>query len=157
FEIRKNVLKYDEVMNKQRKVIYDERRRVLAGENLREQVQHMLADVIKAYVDGATSEGYAEDWDLDALWTALGTLYPISIRWQSLIDDGDHGADLLSGEPIELSRDLIVDAVLADAREAYLRREGEIDRAIPAQGGMRELERQILLTVLDRKWREHLY
>jgi preprotein translocase subunit SecA len=156
FEIRKNVLKYDEVMNQQRKVIYDERRRVLAGENLREQVDHMLADVIAAYVDGATAEGYAEDWDLDALWTALGTLYPIGIRWQDLIEVPEEDDDAFD-EPVELTRDLIVDAVLADARAAYQRREAEIDQIIAAQGGMRELERQILLTVLDRKWREHLY
>jgi preprotein translocase subunit SecA len=155
FEIRKNVLKYDEVMNEQRKVIYAERRRVLAGENLREQVEHMIGDVIGAYIDGATSEGYAEDWDFDALWTALGTLYPISIRWQDLIEE--HETDDEFGEPIELTRDSIYDAVLADAREAYKRREAEIDETIPQQGGMRELERQILLTVLDRKWREHLY
>jgi preprotein translocase subunit SecA len=155
FEIRKNVLKYDEVMNQQRKVIYAERRRVLAGENLREQVEHMIGDVVAAYVDGATSEGYSEDWDLDALWTALGTLYPISIRWQDLADEADKGDEF--GEPIELSRDVLVERVSADAREAYGRREVEIDETIPAQGGMRELERQILLTVLDRKWREHLY
>jgi len=156
FEIRKNVLKYDEVMNQQRKVIYAERRRVLAGENLREQVDHMVSDVVAAYIDGATKDGYAEDWDLDALWTALGTLYPISIRWQDLVEAADTENDAF-GEPIELTRDLVFDAVLADAKAAYQRREEEIDEAIPAQGGMRELERQILLTVLDRKWREHLY
>ena len=156
FEIRKNVLKYDEVMNEQRKVIYAYRRRVLAGENLREQVDHMVADVIAAYIDGATADGYAEDWDLDALWTALSTLYPIGIRWQDLVEAADRDDDAF-GEPIELTRDLVYEAVLADAKEAYQRREVEIDEAIPAQGGMRELERQILLTVLDRKWREHLY
>ena len=79
FEIRKNVLKYDEVMNKQRTVIYDERRRVLDGEDLHLQVQNMITDVITAYVDGATAQGYAEDWDTDTLWTALKTLYPISV------------------------------------------------------------------------------
>ena len=79
FEVRKNVLKYDEVMNQQRKVIYAERRRILEGENLQQQATDMLVDVITAYVDGATSEGYAEDWDLDALWTALKTLYPVGI------------------------------------------------------------------------------
>ena len=65
FEVRKNVLKYDEVMNKQRKVIYDERRRILEGENLAEQAHNMLVDVVTAYVDGATAEGYSEDWDLE--------------------------------------------------------------------------------------------
>ena len=86
FEIRKNVLKYDEVLNKQRTVIYDERRRVLAGEDIGEQIEHMLGDVVSAYVDGATAEGYAEDWDLDKLWTALGTLYPIGLDRAKLVD-----------------------------------------------------------------------
>jgi preprotein translocase subunit SecA len=155
FEIRKNVLKYDEVMNQQRKVIYAERLRVLAGENLGEQVDHMIGDVVAAYIDGATSVGYSEDWDLDALWSALGTLYPVSIRWQDLAAEADAGDEF--GEPVELSRDLLVERVSADARAAYAKREAEIDETIPAQGGIRELERQILLTVLDRKWREHLY
>ena len=146
FEIRKNVLKYDEVLNKQRTVIYDERRRVLAGENIGEQIEHMLSDVVGAYVQGETAEGYAEDWDLDKLWTAIGTLYPIGIRWQDLAEDQE-----------DLSREALTEAVLADARAAYARREAEIDEVIGAQGGMRELERQVLLQVMDRKWREHLY
>ena len=86
FEIRKNVLKYDEVLNKQRTVIYDERRRVLAGEDIGEQIEHMLGDVVSAYVDGATAEGYAEDWDLEKLWTALGTLYPVGLDRAKLVD-----------------------------------------------------------------------
>ena len=89
FEIRKNVLKYDEVMNKQRTVIYDERRRVLDGEDLHLQVQNMITDVITAYVDGATAQGYAEDWDTDTLWTALKTLYPISVTPESIAKE--HG------------------------------------------------------------------
>src|SRR5437588_3583984 len=84
FEIRKNVLKYDEVMNEQRKVIYAERRRVLEGEDLRDQVEHMITEVLTAYVEGATGSGYAEDWDLEQLWTALKTLYPVKLRWQDL-------------------------------------------------------------------------
>jgi preprotein translocase subunit SecA len=151
FEIRKNVLKYDEVLNKQRTVIYDERRRVLAGENIQEQVQHMLEDVVRGYVEGATSEGYSEDWDLDKLWTALGTLYPVGIRWQSLAGDDDEDGDG------ELTRESLERAILADLTGAYARREAEIDELIGAQGGMRELERQVLLQVMDRKWREHLY
>jgi preprotein translocase subunit SecA len=148
FEIRKNVLKYDEVMNKQRMVIYEERRRVLAGEDLQDQIQHMLADVAEAYVDGATATGFAEDWDLDALWTALGTLYPVGIRWQ----------DLSGGEDTnDITREVLAEAVIADIRRAYAEREAEIEQLIGPQGGMRELERQVLLQVLDRKWREHLY
>ncbi len=147
FEIRKNVLKYDEVLNKQRTVIYDERRRVLDGEDIQEQIEHMLGDVVHAYIDGATAEGYAEDWDLDKLWTALGTLYPIGLDRAKLVD----------GTIDDLTRDTLAEAVVADAREAYARREAEIDTVIGARGGMRELERQVLLQVMDRKWREHLY
>jgi preprotein translocase subunit SecA len=146
FEIRKNVLKYDEVLNKQRTVIYDERRRVLAGEDIEEQIEHMLGDVVNAYVDGATAEGYAEDWDLEKLWVALGQLYPVSLDRAALTDSAD-----------ELTREILAGAVVDDARAAYAAREAEIDAVIGAQGGMRELERQVLLQVMDRKWREHLY
>ena len=86
FEIRKNVLKYDEVMNQQRKVIYVERHLILEGENLQEQAHQMIIDVVTAYVDGATAEGYAEDWDLEKLWKALKMLYPVGIDHHDLID-----------------------------------------------------------------------
>jgi preprotein translocase subunit SecA len=152
FEIRKNVLKYDEVLNKQRTVIYDERRRVLDGENIQSQIEHMIEDVIRAYVDGATAEGYAEDWDFEKLWTALRTIYPVGIRWQDLAGEGDE-----HGEIDDLNKDSLFEAILADARDAYDRREAEVDELIAPLGGMRELERQVLLTVIDRKWREHLY
>jgi preprotein translocase subunit SecA len=150
FEIRKNVLKYDEVLNKQRTVIYEERRRVLDGENIQSQIEHMLEDVIRAYVEGATSEGYAEDWDLEKLWTALRTIYPVGIRWQDLAGDDDDAVE-------DLTKESLYEAILADARAAYGRREAEVDELIAPLGGMRELERQVLLTVIDRKWREHLY
>jgi preprotein translocase subunit SecA len=151
FEIRKNVLKYDEVLNKQRTVIYEERRRVLDGENIQSQIEHMIEDVIRAYVDGATADGYAEDWDFEKLWTALRTIYPVGIRWQDLVGDGD-------GDGIEdLNKETLYEVILADARDAYSRREDEVDELIAPLGGMRELERQVLLTVIDRKWREHLY
>ena len=73
---RKNVLKYDDVLNRQRKVIYGERRRVLEGEDLHEQIRHMIDDVVEGYVIAATSEGFAEEWDLDQLWTALKHALP---------------------------------------------------------------------------------
>jgi len=148
FEIRKNVLKYDEVLNQQRTVVYGERRKVLAGENIKEQIEHMLEDVISEYVNGATAEGYAEDWDLDKLWTAVGMLYPPSIRWQDLAESEEHD---------DITKDVLLHELEADAQEHYASREREIDEIIGAQGGMRELERQVLLQVLDRKWREHLY
>ncbi|MBS9534852.1 preprotein translocase subunit SecA [Mycobacterium sp. M1] len=150
FEIRKNVLKYDEVMNQQRKVIYAERRRILDGENLAEQAHDMLTDVITAYTEGATAEGYAEDWDLEQLWTALKTLYPVEIDYHELL----HADEV--GEADDLSREELLEALLVDAERAYAQREAEVD-GIGGQGAMRELERGVLLSVIDRKWREHLY
>jgi len=150
FEIRKNVLKYDEVMNQQRKVIYAERRRILEGENLQQQATDMLVDVITAYVDGATAEGYAEDWDLDGLWSALKTLYPVGIEHETLTHpDADSDRD-------ELTREELLDALLKDAERAYAAREAELEE-IAGEGAMRQLERNVLLSVIDRKWREHLY
>jgi preprotein translocase subunit SecA len=150
FEIRKYVLKYDEVMNQQRKVIYAERLRILEGENLKEQAHGMMVDVLTAYVDGATSEGYSEDWDLETLWTALKQLYPVSIDHHDLID-----SDAL-GEPGELTREELLDALIEDAERAYSEREKQIEE-LAGEGAMRQLERNVLLNVIDRKWREHLY
>ncbi|MDV6011575.1 preprotein translocase subunit SecA [Haloechinothrix sp. LS1_15] len=144
-EIRKNVLKYDEVMNRQRKVIYSERRRILEGEDLREHALNMLQDVVTAYVNEETKEGYAEDWDHERLWNALGALYPVSVTWEEL---GEKYPDLDS--------DVLLDELLDDARAAYERREAEVEAAA-GEGAMRELERRVVLSVLDRKWREHLY
>ncbi|MGB3484500.1 MAG: preprotein translocase subunit SecA, partial [Mycobacterium sp.] len=150
FEVRKNVLKYDEVMNQQRKVIYAERKMVLEGESLQDQAHQMLVDVVTAYVNGATAEGYSEDWDLEKLWEALKSLYPVSIDHHDLID-----SDAV-GEPGELTREELLDALVADAEKAYAVREAELEE-IAGEGAMRQLERNVLLNVLDRKWREHLY
>ena len=150
FEVRKNVLKYDEVMNQQRKVIYAERRRILEGENLQQQAFDMVRDVITAYVDGATSDGYAEDWDLDALWSALKTLYPVGIAHESLTrQDADSEHD-------DLTREELLEALVKDAERAYAAREAELEE-IAGEAAMRQLERNVLLNVVDRKWREHLY
>jgi preprotein translocase subunit SecA len=148
FEIRKNVLKYDEVMNQQRKVIYAERKRILEGENLKDQALQMLRDVVTAYVEGATADGYAEDWDLDQLWTALKQLYPVGIDYKDLTHRRE--------EIDDLTREELLDALLKDADAAYEKRESEIDE-LAGDGAMRQLERSVLLSVLDRKWREHLY
>ena len=150
FEVRKNVLKYDEVMNQQRKVIYEERRRILEGENLQQQAHDMLVDVIAAYVNGATAVGYAEDWDLEQLWEALKTLYPVKIDHKDLIDSE------AIGEPGELTREELLDALVEDAEHAYAAREAELEE-LAGEGAMRQLERNVLLNVIDRKWREHLY
>ncbi|WP_227996305.1 preprotein translocase subunit SecA [Nocardia australiensis] len=150
FEIRKNVLKYDEVMNQQRTVIYGERNRILRGEDMEGQVQSMISAVITAYVDGATAEGYVEDWDLDKLWTALKTLYPVAV------DSKELTGETSVGEAGDLSKEELAEALLDDAHDAYEKREEEID-GVAGEGSMRNLERQVLLSVLDRKWREHLY
>jgi preprotein translocase subunit SecA len=137
-------------MNQQRKVIYAERLRILEGENLKEQAHGMMVDVLTAYVDGATAEGYSEDWDLETLWTALKTLYPISIDHHDLLD-----SDAI-GEPGELTREELLDALISDAERAYSEREAQLEE-LAGEGAMRQLERNVLLNVIDRKWREHLY
>src|SRR5690606_19693624 len=144
-EIRKNVLKYDEVLNQQRQVIYAERRRVLDGEDLRDQVRHMIEDVISDYVAGATAEGYAEDWDLEKLWGALKQLYPVGVTIEELLEE-------VGGEQSALEADQLRERLIEDAHAAYERREEELGAEV-----MREIERQVLLSVIDRKWREHLY
>jgi preprotein translocase subunit SecA len=144
FEMRKNVLKYDDVMNKQRSVVYSERREVLEGADIKDLTNNFLEETITAYVNSATSDGVAENWDLNTLWLALRALFPISFSAQDLINEvGEVGA---------LDSEFVLDRVLADARRAYEKRESELSAPI-----MRELERKILLSVLDKKWREHLY
>ncbi|MFJ4107226.1 preprotein translocase subunit SecA [Oerskovia enterophila] len=144
FEIRKNVLKYDDVLSRQRTVIYDERRRVLEGEDMQEQIQHFITDVVTAYVDGATSEGNPEHWDLEGLWTALRAVYPVSIEVDEVVEQ--------AGGATRLTRELILEEILSDARVAYQDREASL-----GSSNMRQLERRVVLSVLDRKWREHLY
>ena len=144
FEMRKNVLKYDDVMNKQREVIYSERREVLEGADIKELVKKFLEETLTAYVDAATATGVAEDWDLDTLWNALKALFPISFSADDLLKE--------IGGASALDRDLLLDRVLSDSEAAYEKRESDLTPTV-----MRELERKILLSVLDRKWREHLY
>ncbi|MCD2146808.1 preprotein translocase subunit SecA [Gordonia paraffinivorans] len=150
FEMRKNVLKYDEVMNQQRKVIYAERRKILEGEDHHEQIKQMIDDVVSAYVEGATAEGYAEDWDLDELTTALRTLYPMELDLREVVGETEYG------ERDDISAEELRDILVADARAAYDKHEKAIDE-VAGEGAMRQLERSVLLSVLDRKWRDHLY
>src|SRR5215475_10105848 len=145
FEIRKDLLKYDDVMNRQRKVVYDERHQVLEGANLEPQVSGMIDDVVDEYVAGATSEGFPEEWDLDKLWRALKQLYPIKVTVADLVEDA-------GGDRAHLTREHLAEAVKEDAHAAYARREQEVGEEL-----MRDLERRVVLSVLDRKWREHLY
>ena len=144
FEMRKNVLKYDDVMNKQREVIYSERREVLEGADIKDLVHTFLEETIEAYVTSATATGFAEDWDLNTLWVALKALYPISFTIEELANE--------FGGIAGLDTEILLDRILADANAAYEKREADLTPTV-----MRELERKILLSVLDRKWREHLY
>lgn len=144
FETRKNVLKYDEVLNRQREVIYGERRRVLEGEGLQEQIQHFTNDTIDAYVQAETAEGFPEDWDLDRLWGAFKQLYPVKVTVEELEE--------AAGDRAGLTADYIAESIKDDVREQYEAREKQLGSEI-----MRELERRVVLSVLDRKWREHLY
>nr|NLI49353.1 preprotein translocase subunit SecA [Propionibacterium sp.] len=138
FEMRKNVLKYDDVMNRQRHAIYGDRRRVLEGEDVEPQLREATKRVVEQVVR-ANTEGFAEDWDLDHLWASLRTLYPVRLN-QSDYEDAAITADALVADFID------------DAMRAYDAREEQLTAPV-----MRQLERQVLLTVLDRKWREHLY
>jgi preprotein translocase subunit SecA len=143
FESRKNILKYDDVMSRQREVVYRERRRILEGEDLSALARQMIDETVEGYVVGAT-EGFPEEWDLDALWTALRQLYPVSFTRHEFEDE--------YGGREALDRDLLVERLRADAQQAYDAREADLGGEV-----MRELERRVLLSVLDRKWREHLY
>ncbi|UGY91736.1 preprotein translocase subunit SecA [Streptomyces gobiensis] len=144
FEIRKNVLKYDEVLNRQREVIYGERRRVLKGADLHEQVRHFMDDTIEAYVRAETVEGFAEEWDLERLWGAFKQLYPVQVTVEDLEEE--------VGDREGITSDFIIEAITEDIHQQYDAREQQLGSEI-----MRELERRVVLSVLDRKWREHLY
>ena len=145
FEIRKDLLKYDDVMNRQRQVIYAERLQVLEGADMHEQIRGMIDDVVAGYVAGATSDGFPEEWDLDQLWRAFRQLYPVGLSLDELIDEA-------GGERAGLSAEFITQMMQQDAQAAYERREAELTPEV-----MRDLERRVVLSVLDRKWREHLY
>lgn len=143
FESRKNVLKYDDVMDRQRKVIYGERREVLEGVDLEEQVRTFIDDVVTGFV-GSSLDEFSEEWDLEQLWTDLRQFWPVSLSWQDLVEEAGSQAALEKSQLIELLKE--------DANAAYDRREEEVGEEVA-----RELERRVLLSVLDRKWREHLY
>ncbi|MCX5607666.1 MULTISPECIES: preprotein translocase subunit SecA [unclassified Streptomyces] len=144
FETRKNVLKYDEVLNSQREVIYRERRRVLEGEDLQEQVRFMMDDTIDAYIAAETVEGFAEEWDLERLWGAFKQLYPVKVTIEELEE--------AAGDRAGITAEFIAESIKDDIHEQYEAREKTLGSDI-----MRELERRVVLSVLDRKWREHLY
>jgi preprotein translocase subunit SecA len=145
FEIRKNVLKYDEVMNTQRKVIYGERRKILEGRDLKEEATEYVAAVVdKTVSQFVTKEVYPEEWDLEGMLTALGAVYPTTLRTSDL-------------EGIE-SAEEILQRVVRDALGAYDQKEADLGTDDRSEAPiLRELERMVLLSIIDNKWREHLY
>src|SRR4051794_7008289 len=147
FVMRKNVLKYDDVMNKQRTVIYDQRRRVLEGEDLSEEVGGWIDEVIERVVANYTEGEYPEEWDLDALCKAMEDVYAT--------DDPVTPEELR--EEVGLDRAAIVDEFQEDARDTYVEKEKSLG-ANPDTGQplMRDVERFVILQVVDTRWREHL-
>ena len=150
FEMRKNVLKYDEVLNEQRKVVYATRHDILDAGDIKDNIRTMIDDTVSAYVSGATATGYVEDWNLDELWNALESLYGPTMSHEELVDGTEYGS---AGE---LSAEQLRDALVADANAEY----DKLEEAVTAIGGesqMRNTERMVILPVIDQKWREHLY
>jgi preprotein translocase subunit SecA len=139
YERRKNVLKYDDVMNAQREAIYGQRREILEGRDLKDQALAMVEDTVGDVVDDQTPEEvFPEDWDFDALYTAMNEIYPVQLPREQ--------AEAVRDQP-ELQALFIEDALAQyDVKEAAMTVET-----------MRELERVVLLNITDTKWREHLY
>jgi len=140
FVARKNVLKYDDVMNRQRVVIYEQRRAVLEGEDMKEQVLEWIDEVIERTVNDFTAEEYAEEWDLEALVKQMALLYDTEVTVDELREDLG-----------EITRESLIDEFRDDARDAYEAKEEELTPEL-----MRELERFVILQVVDQRWREHL-
>jgi len=139
FNIRKRVLEYDDVLNKQREVVYAERRQVLEGHDLSDQARDWIAETLVETVDRFDNDDASPaDWDLDGLVSELGQLYPVSFA----ADDIRHD---------ELSREEILDRFEDDAMEQYDKRETELGPEL-----VRDLERWVLLQLVDVDWREHL-
>ncbi len=140
FGIRKHVLEYDDVMNKQREVIYKERYRVLVGENLRERIFDMIEDVMRAAVETFTNDAsYPEEWDWEGLFSYVNQIFPV--EW------GKEIIDITS-----ITQEELIDRLAESARAKYEEREKEFGEDL-----VRDLERLIMLEVIDNKWREHLY
>jgi preprotein translocase subunit SecA len=144
--MRKNVLKYDDVLNKQRTVIYAQRRQVLEGEDLSEQVNNWIDEVVEAKVHEYTLGDIPEEWDLDQLVEQMHTLMETEITADELRED--------YGVP---SREQLVEDFTVDARERYAEKEQEFGETLDGdQPLMRDLERFVILQVVDTRWREHL-
>ncbi len=139
FVARKNVLKYDDVMNTQREVIYEQRRRVLDGDDLSEDVRDWIREAVEAGVHRSTEGDFAEEWDLAALVTQMQSLYGSDITVEEL------------REEVELEREALIEEFVDDAIETYNEKEEQYGAEL-----MREIERYVILQVVDSRWRSHL-
>ena len=144
-EIRKNVLKYDDVLNRQREAIYSDRRHILQGDDIADRVQHFIEDAVTTVIDDHTGSGHTESWDFDALWTELKTMYPVSVSIDEVVAEAAGRKGGITAEGLKRE-------ILSDARIAYDKREESL-----GEPATRELERRVVLQVLDRRWRDHLY
>jgi preprotein translocase subunit SecA len=142
-EIRKNVLKYDDVMSRQRDAIYNDRRQILEGDDITDRIDAFLVDVIETVVGQHASDS-ASDWNLEELWKDLNAIYPVGLEISEVLAE--------AGTRARLTKKFLVSELVSDARLAYAKRTEEI-----GETNMRELERRVVLSVVDRKWREHLY
>src|SRR3989440_2894249 len=140
FVSRKNVLKYDDVMNVQRQVIYEQRRRVLEGDDMSAEVKAWIDEVIQRTVAAYTESEYSEEWDLEGLVRQMAALYETEITLDELREDLG-----------EITREALVEEFQEDARDEYAAKEEELGGEL-----MRELERFLILQVVDQRWREHL-
>lgn len=143
-EQRKNVLKYDDVLNRQREAIYKDRAQILHGDDLKDQISGFIDEVITSAIDARVAEGHAEDWDFEDLWDALKTIYPISLTVDDIAEE--------AGDRTQITRDLLVEEILSDAHVTYSEREESVGAE-----AMREIERRVLLSVIGERWPEHLY
>jgi preprotein translocase subunit SecA len=145
FMIRKNVLKYDQVMNTQRQVIYGERRKILEGRDLKDEALDYVSQVVEQTVGQFVSkEIYPEEWDLEGLVGALSAVYPTRLSKAEL-------------EQIDTAEE-VLELALQDASEAYEQKEQELGTdETTGEPILRELERMVMLSIVDNKWREHLY
>lgn len=143
-ETRKNVLKYDDIMNQQRTIVYDRRHALLVGEDVTDLVANFRRDVVRSIVRAFSTIGGAESWDLDEMFATLGRVYHVTISPDDLIEE--------AGGPDRLTQEMLIRELTSDIEVAYQEREEQV-----GSEQMRNLERRVVLTVLDQKWREHLY
>lgn len=142
-EQRKNILKYDDVLNRQREAMYKDRAEILHGADIEDQIQKFIDEVVVSTIVEHTA-GHPEDWDLEKLWEVLKPIYPVSITIDDMLAE--------AGDRTKLTQEMLITELLTDAKYIYEERENKVGAE-----AMREIERRVLLSVIGRRWPEHLY